>query len=42
MNNCDAMRELVPFVLFKKREKHIWKSDTFSKVADKNLQLYSK
>ena len=31
------MRELVPFVQFKKREKHPWRSDTFSKVADFNL-----
>ena len=25
--------DLVPFVLFKKREKHPWRSVTFSKVA---------
>ena len=31
---CDALRDLVPFVQFKKREKHPWKSVTFS------LQLY--
>ena len=31
MNNCDAMRDLVPFVQFKKREKHIWRSVIFSK-----------
>ena len=29
----DAMHDLVPFVLFKKREKHPWRSVTFSKVA---------
>ena len=30
---CDALRNLVPFIQFKKREKHPWKSVTFSKVA---------
>ena len=30
---CDALRDLVPFVLFKKREEHPWRSVTFSKVA---------
>ena len=27
---CDAMRDLVPFVQFKKHEKHPWRSVTFS------------
>ena len=31
--NCDALRDLVPFAQFKKREKHPWMSITFSKVA---------
>ena len=31
-----ALRDLVPFVQFKKREKHPWRSITFSKVR---LQL---
>ena len=30
---CDSLRNLVPFVQFKKREKHPCWSDTFSKVA---------
>ena len=30
---CDALRDLVPFVQFKKREKHPWRSVTFRKVA---------
>ena len=30
---CDALPNLVPFVQFKKREKHPWRSVTFSKVA---------
>ena len=30
---CDALRDFVPFVQFKKREKHPWRSVTFSKVA---------
>ena len=29
----DALRVLVPFVQFKKREKHPWRSVNFSKVA---------
>ena len=29
---CDALRDLVPFVQFKKREKHPWRRVTFSKV----------
>ena len=29
----DALRDLVPFVQFKKREKHLWRSVTFSKVV---------
>ena len=27
---CDALRDLVPFVRFKKHEKHLWRSVTFS------------
>ena len=30
---CDVLRDLVPFVQFKKREKHPWRSVNFSKVA---------
>ena len=29
----DALRDLVPFVQFRKREKHPWKNVTFSKIA---------
>ena len=29
---CGALRDLVPFVQFKKREKHPWRSVYFSKV----------
>ena len=29
---CDALRDLVPFVQFRKHEKHPWKSVNFSKV----------
>ena len=29
---CNALRDLVPFVQYKKREKHPWRSVTFSKV----------
>ena len=37
---CGALRDLVPFVQFKKREKHPWRSVNFSKVAGFSLQLY--
>ena len=30
---CDGLHDLVPFVQFKKREKHPWRSTTFIKVA---------
>ena len=30
---CGALPNLVPFVQFKKREKHPWRSVNFSKVA---------
>ena len=36
----DALPDLVPFVYFEKREKQSWRSVTFSKVGDFNLQLY--
>ena len=32
--HCDALRNLVPFVQFKKCETHPWRSATFNKVAD--------
>ena len=34
-NICDVLRDLVPFVQFRKLEKHPWRSVTFS-----NLQRY--
>ena len=34
---CDALRDLVPFVKFKKREKNPWRSVNFSKVAGLRL-----
>ena len=30
---CDALRDLVAFVQFKKRERHPWRSVNFNKVA---------
>ena len=30
---CDILRDLVPFVQFKKREKHPWMSVTYSNAA---------
>ena len=38
----DVLRNLTPFVKFKKREKHPWRSDTFSKAPCWSLQLYKK
>ena len=37
---CDALRDLVAFIQFKKREKHPWRSVKFSNVAGFSLQLY--
>ena len=39
-STCGALRDLVPFIQFKKREKYSWRSVYFSKVAGFNLQLY--
>ena len=35
----DVLCDLVPFVQFKKREKHRWRSVTFSKVAGLKVTL---
>ena len=32
-SQSDVLHDLVPFIQFKKREKHPWRSVTFSKVA---------
>ena len=37
---CGALRDLVAFVQFEKREKDPWRSVKFSKVAGFSLQLY--
>ena len=37
---CGALRDLAPFVQFKKRGKHPQRSVNFSKFAGFNLQLY--
>ena len=39
-NICDAFRDLVPFVQFRKSEKYPWRSVPFSKVADFRLHFY--
>ena len=36
----DALRDLVPFIQFKKREKHPGRSVNFSKVIGFSPQLY--
>ena len=33
LKQCDALRDLVPFVEFKKHEKHPWRSATFRTVS---------
>ena len=38
LHKCDALRDLVAFVQFKKREKHPWRSVDFSKFDPWNLQ----
>ena len=35
---CDALRDLVPFIQFKKPKKHPWRNFTFSKVAGFNFK----
>ena len=40
MDDCGALRDLMPFVQFKKREKHPWRSVTFSKVAGYSNFIY--
>ena len=40
LNICGAFRDLVAFVQFKKREKHLQRRVNFSKVAGFSLQLY--
>ena len=37
---CDALRDLVPLVQFKKRKKHPRKSVTLVKLQARSLQLY--
>ena len=37
--NCDVLRNLVPFVQLKKREKHSWRCVTFSKALKVTLLL---
>ena len=36
-NKCDALRDLVPFVQLKKREKYPWKCATLRKVTFSNF-----
>ena len=36
----DALRNLVLLTQFRKREKRLWRSVTFSKVTGLSLQLY--
>ena len=37
---CDTFCNLMPFLQFEKRKKHLWRSVTCSKVADFSLQRY--
>ena len=38
---CDALRDLVPFIKFKKREKHTWRSVTFSAKSMQSISYMS-
>ena len=40
MYTLDALHNLVAFVQFEKREKHLWRNDFFKKVVGFNLQVY--
>ena len=37
---CDVLHDLVPFVQFRKRKKHPWRSVTFSKVAFNEQDMF--
>ena len=39
LKECDALRDFVPFIHFKKREKHPWRNVTFSKIVTFHLIL---
>ena len=39
-NMCDSLRDLVPFLQFKKCEKHPWRSVTFSAKSDTPLWVF--
>ena len=36
---CDALRDLIPFVQFKKFKKHPWRTVTFSKDTSSLLKI---
>ena len=38
--SCDVLRDLVPFVQFKRREKHSWRSGSKVAVSKVSLQFY--
>ena len=40
MRYMDSLRDLVPFVQFKKREKHPWRSVTLTKFAGFSVEFY--
>ena len=42
MEICDALRDLVPFDQFKKREKYSWRSVTFSKKVTLPMVSFSR
>ena len=39
---CEALPDLIPFVKFKKHEKHSWGSPTFSKAAGFSHMCFSR
>ena len=42
IDKCVSLRNLVPFEQFQKREKHPWRSVTFSNFKGFSLELYEK
>ena len=40
LHMCDALRDLVSYAQFKKREKHLWRSETFSKASHIDWSKY--
>ena len=40
VSKCDALRDLVPILQIKEREKHPWRSVIFSKIANSSMGVF--